>query len=277
MLFYDLLVSSFKLVDVLDGFCEDCTLWAHQQCFISFYVWVHHTLLTLAALEDCASSSSPPSSIIERRAGTASRSSEILSFKFVRYFRSMSLCAARSPVFGFSLPLSLVPACFLDAVDGPGRDCAADGHGGETGFGPWFVLVPPSPALNNTGIPLAIPPKLKLRFEPSPPKLDPEFMAMEISRLCSASFIEGPYTPFSESMRIPGCGLSQLRGVEYRPSRGGTSCGGALSIPVSWSARLTDEKPSSSDNAFSRALSSRKSLASLVEDGGIGLEGLGTC
>ena len=61
-------------------------------------------------------------------------------------------------------------------------------------------------------------------------------------------------------MRSPGCGFSQLSGVEYSPSRGGTSVGGALSILERWSARLMDENPSSSsDSALSRALSSRKS------------------
>lgn len=70
------------------------------------------TLLTLGSRCDAAasSSSSRPSSGIALRAGTESRSSEILSFRFVRYLRSMSLCAARSPDFGFSLAFSSAAA-----------------------------------------------------------------------------------------------------------------------------------------------------------------------
>jgi hypothetical protein len=135
------------------------------------------------------------------------------------------------------------------------------------------LVVLPNPAPNAMGIPAATPPKLKLMLDPSPPVLGPGFMAMAISRLCSASFSEGLCRPASESERIPGCGLSQLSGVEYRPSRGGTSWGGAVSILESWSARLMDEKPSSSDNALSSALSSSQSSSLLaVGGGGAGLE-----
>lgn len=67
------------------------------------------TLLTLGTLVPVPSSS-PAFSIICRRDGTASRSSAILSLRFVRYLRSMSLCAVRSPL-GFGL--SPVAPCFF--------------------------------------------------------------------------------------------------------------------------------------------------------------------
>jgi len=83
---------------------------------------------------------------------------------------------------------------------------------------------------------------------------------MAISLLCSASFKALLLRPISESVRKPGCGLSQLSGVEYSPSRGGTSGGGGLSILERCSARFMDANPpSSSESALSRALSSRKS------------------
>ena len=87
-----------------------------------------------------------------------------------------------------------------------------------------------NPAPNATGIPTPIPPKLKPMSDPRPPILDPGFMAMAINLLCSASLSSEPWRPARESMRIPDCGRSQLRGVEYKPSRGGTSCGGTVLI-----------------------------------------------
>jgi hypothetical protein len=126
-------------------------------------------------------------------------------------------------------------------------------------------------------MPGAIPLKLRLMFDPSPPMLGPGFMAMAISRLCSASFSDGLCRPMKESMFSPGCGLSQLSGVEYRPSRGGTSRGGTVSIPARWSARLMDEKPSSSDSALSSALSSTKSSRFIAGAGGAGCGGLPAC
>lgn len=100
------------------------------------------------------------------------------------------------------------------------------------------------------------------RLDPSPPEDDPGFIAIAISRRCSAwSSVAGLWMLMIESILKPGCGLSQLRGVEYKPSRCGTSEGATESILERCSARLILEKfsSSSSERALSSALSSTPS------------------
>lgn len=121
-------------------------------------------------------------------------------------------------------------------------------------------MLAPKPVPKPELTPEFCPPRFRFRFrlDPNPPMLGPGFMAMAISLLCSASFKVEVFRPRIVSIRRPGCGLSQLRGVEYSPSRGGMSDGGAESILESCSARFMDENPSSSsDRALSKALSSR--------------------
>lgn len=97
----DRLVPPLEEMDVFGGFGQYSTLvrplvylieekssyilYKQAQCLL--------TLLTLGGrcCADPSSPSSAPSSRIARKAGTESRSSEILSLRFVRYFRSMSL------------------------------------------------------------------------------------------------------------------------------------------------------------------------------------------
>lgn len=70
-------------------------------------------------------------------------------------------------------------------------------------------------------------------------------------------------------------GFSQLNGVEYNPSRGGTSVGGSVSIFDNCSPKFMDEKFSSSERALSRALSSKKSSSSLGAGSGMAVWILG--
>lgn len=215
MLLHDLLVSPLEEVDVLGCFCENGALSSRQRlaCLYPQPRPKPRTLLTLAGLDACVPSSGPPFSGFVRKDGTASRNSAILSFKFVRYFRSISLCAARS-LLGLCLPFSVAFPCFFGGFGGAGRGCAAGGCGGETGFGPWLVLLSPNPAPKARGVSADSPPKSKFKVEPSPPAFGPGFMAMAISCLCSVAFKAGFCRPINVSMRIPGCGFSQLSGVE---------------------------------------------------------------